>query len=234
MTKVAQTSGSNRKFLFGPAALAAVDKTYLAFGSGDRERPLSTNYPYTTPVANRFYMFIDSFPASGYVNLDGGTLQNFTAATSCGTTLPNTADGWYMDLNSGRGEQTVTSSVIFGGAIFFSTNRPVTSAPGTCAPNLGEARGYAVNLINASGVIGSGATCGGARSGTFTGGGIPPSPVVGTVPVKQADGTYKPTAVLIGGIDLTTGGGSPIGAQKPPVPLKQTRQRLYWYPEGDK
>ena len=234
MTKVAQTSGSNRKFLFGPAALAAVDKTYLAFGSGDRERPLSRNYPYTTPVANRFYMFIDSFPASGYVNLDGGTLQNFTAATSCGTTLPNTADGWYMDLNSGRGEQTVTSSVIFGGAIFFSTNRPVTSAPGTCAPNLGEARGYAVNLINASGVIGSGATCGGARSGTFTGGGIPPSPVVGTVPVKQADGTYKPTAVLIGGIDLTTGGGSPIGAQKPPVPLKQTRQRLYWYPEGDK
>jgi type IV pilus assembly protein PilY1 len=235
MTKIAQTSGSNRKFLFGPSALAAVDKIYLAFGSGDRERPLITNYPYRTPVQNRFYMFIDSFPSTGgVVDLDGGTLANFTTPTSCGTTLPDTSNGWFMDLTAGRGEQTVTSSVIFGGTIFFSTNRPITAAPGTCAPNLGEANGYALNLLNASGVIGTGTTCGGARSGIFTGGGIPPSPVVGTVPVKQADGTYKPIAVLIGGIDLQTGTGSPIGAQKPNVPIKQIRQRMYWYPEGDK
>jgi type IV pilus assembly protein PilY1 len=235
MTKVAQTTGANRKFLFGPAGLAAVGKVYLAFGSGDRERPLSTNYPFTTPIQNRFYMFIDSLPGTGSpIDLDGPTMSNFTANTGCGTTLANSMNGWFMDLTAGRGEQTVTSSVIFGGTIFFSTNRPITAAPGTCAPNLGEARGYALNLLNASGVIGSGATCGGSRSGAFTGGGIPPSPVVGTVPVKQPDGSSKPTSVLIGGIDLQTGTGSPIGAQKPPVPIKQIRQRLYWYPEGDK
>jgi type IV pilus assembly protein PilY1 len=140
-----------------------------------------------------------------------------------------------MDLTAGTGEQVVTSSVVFGGTIFFSTNRPIPTAPGTCSQNLGEARGYAVNLLNASGVIGSGATCGGSRSGTFTGGGIPPSPVVGTVPVYDpATGKTNNDAILIGGIDLTTGTGSPIGAQKPPVPTTQARTRLYFYPDGDK
>ncbi len=234
MKKIAKTSGGNRKFLFGASVLAGLNKVYLAFGSGDRERPLITNYPYTTPVQNRFYMFVDSFPAdSDVVDLDGSSMSNFTSSTDCSTTLSSAKDGWYMDLAAGRGEQTVTSSVIFGGTIFFSTNRPVSSA-GSCSPNLGEARGYAVNLITASGVIGTGATCGGSRSGIFTGGGIPPSPVVGTVPVRQPDGSYKPISVLIGGIDLATGSGSPIGAQKPPVPIKQIRSRPYWYPEGDK
>jgi type IV pilus assembly protein PilY1 len=139
-----------------------------------------------------------------------------------------------MNLEAGRGEQTVTSSVIFGGTVFFSTNRPISSPPGSCAVNLGEARGYAVNLLNASGVIGTGELCGGGRSGVFTGGGIPPSPVVGTVPVDVPGGGTKSINVLIGGIDLKTGGGSPIGAQQPPVPIRQVRSRLFWYPGGER
>ncbi|HZZ94580.1 MAG TPA: PilC/PilY family type IV pilus protein [Usitatibacter sp.] len=235
ITKIANTTGAYRKFLFAPSALAALGKVYLAFGSGDRERPLITNYPYTTPVQNRFYMFIDNFATSGLpINLDGGSMANFTATTDCSTTLDSSKTGWFMDLTAGRGEQSVTSSVIFGGTIFFSTNRPLASAPGTCSANLGEARGYAVNLLTASGVIGTGATCGGSRSGVFTGGGIPPSPVVGTVPVTQADGSQKAISVLIGGIDLATGGGSPISAQKPNVPIQAIRQRMYWYPAFDK
>jgi type IV pilus assembly protein PilY1 len=138
-----------------------------------------------------------------------------------------------MDLNNGRGEQTVTASVIFGGTIFFSTNRPIATTPGTCETNLGEARGYAVNLLNASGVIGTGKLCGGDRSGKFTGGGLPPSPVVGTVPVKQPDGSTKPISVLIGGINVETGTGSPIGLQQPPIAISQIRQRVYWYKKGD-
>src|SRR5439155_25091350 len=133
-----------------------------------------------------------------------------------------------------QGEQTVTSSVIFGGTVFFSTNHAVQTADNSCALNLGEAKGYAVNLLNASGVIGTGGLCGGQRAGTFTGGGLPPSPVVGTVPVRQADGTTKAISVLIGGINLDTGTGSPIGAQQPPVPIKQIRSPGYWYPHGDK
>jgi type IV pilus assembly protein PilY1 len=234
ITKIAYSNTGNRKFLFAPAALVVGLKVYLAVGSGDRERPLRTNYPFTTPITNRFYSFVDSFTNTAY-DLNGSTLENFSSATGCATTVTTGKNGWYMDLaDGGIGEQTVTSAVIFGGTIFFSTNRPVPPAIGSCTTNLGEARGYAVNLFNASGVIGTGQLCGGARSGIFTGGGIPPSPVVGVVPVVQPDGTSKPTNVLIGGIDLERGSGSPIGAQEPKVPLKQIRSRVYWYPQGDR
>jgi type IV pilus assembly protein PilY1 len=234
INKVAYSNTGARKFLFGPAALVIGEKVYLGLGSGNRERPLKENYPYTTPVLNRFYSFIDSFTDAAY-DLNGATMENFTAATNCDTTVSAGKNGWFMDLNAGVGEQTVTSSVIFGGAVFFSTNRPLdTSQPGSCGANLGEARGYAVNLLNASGVIGSGGLCGGSRSGTFAGGGIPPSPVVGTVPVDVPGGGKKPINVLIGGIDLQTGGGAAIAAQQPPVPIKQIRSRVYWYPHGDR
>lgn len=234
ITRVAYSATTDgRKFLFGPAAVAVGNWVYLALGSGDRERPLITNYPYTTPIVNRFYVFVDTF-SGGAIDLNGASMENYTANTDCGTTLGAGKRGWFMDLEAGRGEQTVTSAVIFGGTVFFSTNRPTDTAPGSCGTNLGEARGYAVNLLNAAGVIGTGSLCGGARSGTFTGGGIPPSPVVGIVPVRQPDGTVKPTNVLIGGINLETGTGSPIGAQEPKVPIKQIRSRIYWYPHGDR
>ncbi len=235
ITRIAKTSGANRKFLFGPSVLALGLKVYLALGTGDRERPLISNYPYVSPVTNRFYSFIDSFATTSLpVDLDGAQLSDFTSGTDCSSVIGVGKEGWYMDLNAGRGEQTVTSSVIFGGTVFFSTNRPVATVPGTCAANLGEARGYAVNLLNASGVVGSGALCGGSRSGVFTGGGIPPSPVVGTVPVTLPDGTTKSINVLIGGVDLKTGSGSPIGAQQPPIPIQQIRSRVYWYPGGER
>jgi type IV pilus assembly protein PilY1 len=233
ITKMAETSSGNRKFLFGPAALAVGSKVYLALGSGDRERPLITNYPYTTPVMNRFYSFIDDFSGTA-LDLNGASMENFSADTDCDSILGTGKRGWFMDLAAGTGEQTVTSAVIFGGTVFFSTNRPTPTVPGSCGTNLGEARGYAVNLLNASGVIGTGKLCGGNRSGVFTGGGIPPSPVVGVVPITQPDGSVKPTNVLIGGVNLDTGAGSPIGAQEPDVPITQLRTRLYWYPHGDR
>lgn len=233
ISKIAVSSTGNRKFLFGPAALAVGGSVYLALGSGDRERPLITNYPYTTPITNRFYTFIDNFTA-GTVDLNGAAMEDFSSATDCNSVVGAGKRGWFMDLNAGRGEQTVTSAVIFGGTVFFSTNRPTAAAPGSCGTNLGEARGYAVNLLNAAGVIGSGQLCGGNRSGVFTGGGIPPSPVVGIVPVRQPDGSTKPTNVLIGGINLDTGAGSPIGAQEPRIPITQIRSRIYWYPHGER
>ncbi|HET7731101.1 MAG TPA: PilC/PilY family type IV pilus protein, partial [Usitatibacter sp.] len=234
MAKVAATTSGNRKFLFGPAALAIGEKVYLALGTGDRERPLATNYPYTAPVQNRFYSFIDTFDNT-VVDLDGASMDNFTSGTDCNSVLGTGKRGWFMNLEGGRGEQTVTSAVIFGGTVFFSTNRPTpVVVPGSCAANLGEARGYAINLLNASGVIGTGKLCGGARSGTFTGGGIPPSPVVGIVPIVQPDGTSKPTSVLIGGINLEGTASSPIAAQEPKIPIRQIRSRIYWYPHGDR
>ena len=235
ITKIARTTVTGHKFLFGPAALAVGSSVYLALGTGDRERPLITNYPYVTPVVNRFYSFLDNFGTVGLpMDLDGASMQDFSNGSDCNSVLGTGKLGWFIDLkDGGRGEQTVTSAAIFGGTVFFSTNRPVPTPPNSCAVNLGEARGYAVNLLNASGVIGSGALCGGTRSGIFTGGGIPPSPVVGTVP-PDPNNPDKKISILIGGIDLKTGGGSPIGAQQPPVPIQQIRTRLFWYPGGER
>ncbi len=232
ITKIAKTTVAGHKFEFGPASLATATFVYLAMGTGNRERPLIDDYPYTEPVKNTFYMFVDKFPASGTVDLDGATLDDFTSETTCASPSSVGNNGWRMNLPD-KGEQTVTSAVIFGGTIFFSTNHAVSTAVNACATNLGEAKGYAVNLLNASGVIGSGGLCGGTRSGVFTGGGLPPSPVVGTVPVKQPDGSVKPISVLIGGINLSGNTSSPIGAQQPPVPIKQIRSRIYWYKQGD-
>ncbi len=227
---IAQTNAAGRKFQFAPAALATSDRIFVALGSGDRERPLQSNYPYVENIANRFYMFVDTFSTSGPpADLDGGSMANFTSNTTCATTLGSSLNGWYMDLNTGRGEQTVTSAAIFGGLIFFSTNRPVPTTPGQCGANLGEARGYAVNLLNASGAVDTEALCGANRSGVFVGGGLPPSPVVGRVPVNG-----RPVTVMIGGIQRSGGASSPIAAQRVRPVITQKRLRTYWYTHGDK
>jgi len=76
-------SSNPRKFLFGPVVLlnqgtAAKPLVYVGLGSGDREHPLSGSYPYTTPVQNRFYLFLDDPTTSGAatnvpLDLDNGT-----------------------------------------------------------------------------------------------------------------------------------------------------------------
>jgi Tfp pilus tip-associated adhesin PilY1 len=231
ITKIARTNGAGRKFLFGPAALPANGKVFLSITCGDRERPLVTNYPYVSSVVNRAYMFIDTFATSGLpVDLDGSTMTDATSGTDCAATLASGSNGWFFNLNNGRGEQGVNQSTIFGGLVFFSSNRPDTSVSATsCRPNLGIAYGYAVNLLNASGAVGTGALCGGtSRSGIFTGGGLPPSPVTGTVPVNGRDVT-----VMIGGIQRTGAASSPIGSQKVKPTITSRRNRLYWYKNVD-
>jgi len=263
ITEIARTNvpdilspkGANRKFLFAPAALELGGKVYLALTSGDRERPLISNYPFDSvkggPVKNRAYQLIDSFeratdPATGIVpgddkdpvanpvvDLDGALMSDFSSGTTCLTAAPEKSGkkGWFFDLAAGTGEQGVTSTTIFGGLIFFSTNRPLPTPEGACVNSLGEARGYAVNLLNASGAVGTTGICGAttARSGIFVGGGLPPSPVTGTVPVGG-----KPVTIMIGGIERTTGIGSPIEGQQVKPAVTQKRQRIYWYSHGDK
>jgi Tfp pilus tip-associated adhesin PilY1 len=235
VTHIAQARSSGfRKFQFTPSALPGSGKVFLAIGSGDRERPLISNYPFTTPVLNRFYMFVDVFATTGLpVDLDDNTLMDdFTATTDCKTRMTTGSNGWFMDLNAnGAGEQTVTASTIFAGLIFFSTNRPLPTAPGACTNELGEARGYAVNLLNASGAADTFGVCGGARSAAFAGGGLPPSPVTGTVPVGP-NGT--PVTVMIGGVNRGGGVSTPIGAQRVTPTITQRRSRIYWYMDGDK
>ena len=98
-----------------------------------------------------------------------------------------------------------------------------------CTPDLGEARGYALNLLNASGAIGTEAICGGERSSIFTGGGLPPSPVTATLPVNG-----KPVTVLFGGAHRSGGASSAIGAQRIKPAISGKRTRMYWHTHGNK
>ena len=235
--KVASTTGSGRKFLHAPSLLPIGGKVFVALGSGDREKPLETQYPYANPVTNRFYVYLDDLAMSATTtNLDDTTTQDdFTLATSCSTDgiVPNsTKKGWFMDLTR-RGEQTVTSAVIAGGAVAFSTNRALPSTAGSCVTALGEARGYLVNLTNASGTIGSNGLCGGSRSSVFVGGGLPPSPVIATVRISDGNGGFTTETVGIGIVDPSgLGPEIPIRPRPIAVPLNLKRRPVYWFSSG--
>ncbi len=238
MRKIAYTNSGGRRFQYAPAIFQNGTNAFLAIVSGDRERPLITNYPYTTPIVNRVYVYKDdlTLPAStAAVNLDGSTMINFTepSSTTCGSDTFLSAsnaskNGWYRDLNAGRGEQGVTSPVIVGGTIYFSTNRPIVQTQ-SCGSVLGEARGYALGLFNGSGIIGTtNGICGGTASGVFAGGGLPPTPIVGTVLVGD-----KPVTVVIGAIRLDGGATSDFSVQPPVIPISQIRTRTYKSIKGD-
>ncbi|MGQ0585622.1 MAG: hypothetical protein ACT4PK_00230, partial [Gammaproteobacteria bacterium] len=99
-----------------------------------------------------------------------------------------------------------------------------------CTTSLGEARGYFVNLLNASGAIGVSGACGGSRSSTFVGGGLPPSPVLATVPI---DGEVR--TVVIGAVQKTGQPSSPIQSQRVRPPIASDRKPIYWFKStGDK
>ncbi|GCB06647.1 hypothetical protein PSUB009319_42780 [Ralstonia sp. SET104] len=233
INRVAYTNGAGRKFLFPPALLPAPgNKVYVALGSGDREHPLLNQYPYNG-VVNRFYVYLDSLGGSTATNLDDtNVMADFTAGTTCGTSgiLPtSTLRGWFMSLNQyGTGEQTVTSAVITGGMVTFSTNMPVPATQGSCSTTLGKAYGYWVNLFNGSGAVGVPGACGGNRAALFVGGGLPPSPVTATVPV---DG--KATPIIIGAALRAGGASGNFPAQKVGPTIIPKRKTIYWKSSGE-
>lgn len=234
LRKVAYTNGGSRKFLFQPAVLPYKGSVYMAIASGDREHPLSVSYPYTSPVTNRFYIYLDDPARTTATDLDGSGMTNYSDASlvncSSAKILPGGATtGWYMDLTAnGVGEQGVTSALIIGGMASFSTNRPLASAS-SCTNPLGEARGYWVNLLNSSGAINVSGTCGGVRSNTFIGGGLPPSPVVGVVTI---DGT--PQAIVLGSAQRnSTAPSSSLSGQQVRPPISGKRNRIYWRTDAD-
>jgi len=167
-------------------------------------------------------------------------MHDYSTGTNCDAeqVLPtSTQRGWFMDL-SHRGEQTVTSALIVGGMVTFSTARPGTAATGVCSRPSGIAEGYWLNLFNASGAIGVEKTCGGQRSNPFAGGGMPPSPVLAMVPVAPAGdgggGGAEIRLVAIGAIQRSGATGTPISPQTIDVDVSGARERLYWSRDLDR
>jgi type IV pilus assembly protein PilY1 len=234
MRKVAYTTGGGRKFLYPPSLLGVGTSMYVALGSGNRERPLLSNYPFQSNVKDRFYVLLDdlTIPASSTtataVNLDAAPMMDVSADTTCdgdGVAPGSAWKGWFMDLPN-RGEQVVTSALIAAGMVAFNTNRPLPpdSSSNSCSAPLGEARGYWVSLANASGAIGSGThSCGGIRSSPFVGGGLTPSPTLARVVI---DG--RTTTVAIGAANRDGGPSVTIDPQEVKPTIDSRRKTIYW------
>src|SRR3546814_5276913 len=79
-----------------------------------------------------------------------------------------------------------------------------------------------VDLLNASGGVGSNQICGGDRSGIFVGGGLPPPPVITTVPI---DGKLR--TIIIGAVQKDGGTSSIVGAQRIKPIIDSQRRPLF-------
>lgn len=225
MPKIAFTHNAGRRFLNAPAVAAYKNSVYVALGSGNRERPLITNYPYVQDVDDRFYVFLDtpSSPSandsSQAVNLDGSLMNDATPAPACTApgVLPGVGDkrGWYMSL-AGRGEQIVNPAVIGGGDVLFNSFQPGGAKVGMCT-RPGVSTGYQMSLFN-------GSSCERDRSVVITGGGMPIAPTLSTIVVKDPDD--KVITICIGCQGLNPNKIKPT--------TDETRKRVYWNTDVDR
>ena len=213
--KIASLGGSGtsaRKFLTKPDVVFGASFDAVLVGSGDRE------HPFDTSITNRFYMIKDT-----KVGLTGDLfcgsagakrtcvetdLADATSNPFQNTILPTTVNGWYITLDIG--EKVIGSPITAFGTVFFSTNLPIPPAPGVCSSNLGEARMYLVNYENGASttnISGNLLTNSYGRYSKLAGGGLPPSPIVGTVNVDGKDvnfGCSGPTCFNTGDPNKST------------------------------
>jgi type IV pilus assembly protein PilY1 len=240
VTQIASLSGGTsttaRKFFYPPDVTPTATFDAVVAASGDREHPLLANASST--VVNRFYMLKDTnigtSVVTGWIKITESLLTDETGAAA-GTTAPysssSTTSGFYVTLGTaGDGEKAVNAPLTVAGYTYFGTNTPFnpTANPDMCYPNLGLARGYAINFLTGAGLNNKGYI-------TFDGGGLPPSPVFGLVEINPGSGVYTP--VLIGGGNQTgsaVGGNntSALGANKVTPPNTGKRKRTYWFTEG--
>ena len=222
-----------RKFIFGPDVVRYPTYNAVLIGTGDREHPLQGDYACGTYsatagsfVTNQFFMIKDSvgtsYPATLITPSDlTDVTSDLTGSTAIG------ASGWRFTLV--QCEQVVNKALSIGGVVFFGTHQPSNTEATACSTNLGTARGYAVNIENASSV------CPGClRSVTYVGGGLPPSPVAGVV---EIDGIKVP--FLLGGSKPTADGScvgegcSALGGAKIEINPTSARYRVFWYIQND-
>ncbi|WP_167399098.1 pilus assembly protein [Ectopseudomonas oleovorans] len=224
ITKIANTLDTTRRFLNRPTVAVLRDSVYVTLGSGNRERPLESNYPYVSSVQDRFYVYVD-LPGAAQteaVNLDGNQLGDVTiadvdASTSCEV---SGLRGWYMDMK-GRGEQIVNSSAIAGGQVMFNSYQPGgATTPGQCSRALGIAKSYQRSLFNPS-------SCDRDTSTEIVGGGMPIPPIITTVPVADEDGNGEQLVTVCIGCE-----GLKVNEIVPET--DQTRQRIYWNTDIDR
>lgn len=222
-------SGTTPRKFFYPPNVVPVGATGVAgsyeavlLGSGDREHPLkNTKTGSSYNVVNRFYMLKDTRTGKdASVDMADYPLAQSSLFDATSTTYPKTLKGFYMTLASG--EKVVNASITVTGTTFFGTNRPKPS-DNSCIPNLGEAKGYALNPFEAT-----------RNFSIYDGGGLPPTPVAGIVSIKTADGktVQQQFCVGCGGASAIGTGGdtkSSLGATDLTKKVPKKPRRTYWY-----
>jgi len=188
----------------------------VLLGSGDREKPLRTW------GSDRFYVLKDTTlgkgaPGAGWTPITDAMLP------ATGRADADYARGCHVPL--APGEKVVTGAASIAGTAYFSTNRPLAPSALSCRANLGEARAYELPLF-----------CGPAASQVLTGGGLPPTPVVGLIRVNAAHpaGGGSATRVVpfvIGGINPKR---SALEIKRVTPAIDARRRRPYWYLEADR
>lgn len=221
--KVANTLDKTRRFLNQPSVAVFKNNVYIAIGSGNRERPLESNYPFASQVQDRFYVFVDSpsTTSSGAVDLDGSLLGNVTPTGSSlsGQCTTKGQRGWFMNLQ-GRGEQVVNPAAIAGGQVLFNSYRPGGSTANLCSRPLGIATGYSRSLFNPT-------SCDKDTTTDIPGGGMPIPPIITVVPVTDKDGKNEEIVTVCIGCE----GLNPNEI----VPdTDQSRRRIYWNSDVDR
>ncbi|MDG2540081.1 PilC/PilY family type IV pilus protein [Dyella jiangningensis] len=249
VTQIASLGGTGnaaRKFFYPPDVTPTSTFDAVTAATGDREHPLyssSTTAGTAYNVVNRFYMLRDpntgTTVANNWTPITEANLTDETGASAGGPGAPapysttSTTSGFYITLNH-PGEKAVNAPLTVAGYTYFGTNTPDPDLNSTdttkCYPNLGIARGYAINFLTGVGLNSNGFV-------VFSGGGFPPSPVFGLISIGSGNSSVI-TPVLIGGGNQTssTGGDSTsvLGAQKIAPPTLGKRKRTYWFIDGVK
>jgi type IV pilus assembly protein PilY1 len=213
--KVADLSGgttSPRKFFYAPSVVLTKEFTALMFGSGDREKPLLET------TKDHFFTLFDRV-------LTKGRPTTMPTPIVFGDLNPNTPTpstlgaGCYMALQDG--EKVVNGAATIGGKTHFGTNKPIDeNATNVCVPHLGEAAGYTMPLF-----------CTTATKTIYPGGGLPPSPIAGTVTIQGKDGKSSSS------YHFYTGGDQACGALcpgDPKIKITAPRKRIYWYQQTNR
>jgi type IV pilus assembly protein PilY1 len=207
ITKIAALNDSldgltgTRKVFFAPDVIMSRNYTALLFGTGDREKPL------TTSTNDRFYVIKDTkitkgAPAAATVITDGVLAR--LGVSGAGTDPEGCAYPFATN-----GERVINQPITFGGITYFSTNRPLPPGDGKCSRS--QSRAYQVPLM-----------CRPPTFRTLAGDGLPPSPVVGYVDV----GGGKLVPFVIGGPNDKN---SSIEVNRANIPIPAKRKRSYWF-----
>ncbi len=209
---------SGRKIFYPPdVTLEKGNYEMIFFGTGDREHPKDISN------VDRLYAIKDQNPsqplteANLYDASEDLIQTGTTTQQSAALAQLNASSGWLIKLDQNSGEKCLANSVIFFGAVYYTTFQPVFGQQNDiCFLNAGKARLYGVNYKTGAAV--------------FDLDGLLTSDTLGRSDRSVQIGTSIPSGVIItfiGGATVAYGGMGG-GVYRPPLPTTKTLFPTSW------